>query len=183
MGNFYSFSEPNPPDDDDDSMIFIEVKNDIMPVEEAIMPVEEAIMPVEEAIMPVEEAIMPVEEAIMPVKNDIVPVKKDIAPVKNDINYIYNDILYIYSFPKTWSQNHILNTGPEYCTQCVSFGTVNGIFIGYCSDCARMYDNYERGLGFINNRGDEATVDVDYLLNSAFFTYLKDVSPSDLNII
>ena len=137
MGNFYSFSEPNPPDnDDDDSMIFIEVKKDIMPVE-----------------------------------------------VKNDINYIYNNILYIYSFPKTWSQNHILNTGPEYCTQCVSFGTVNGIFIGYCSDCARMYDNYERGLGFINNRGDEAIVDVDYLLNSAFFTYLKDVSPSDLNII
>jgi len=90
-------------------------------------------------------------------------------------NYVYNDIMYIYAFPQEWARNHILDTGPESCPTCISFGMINDIFVGYCSNCAKLYHDYERGLGFIDNEYSEAFVDVDYLVNSVFLTYLKDV--------
>ena len=99
----------------------------------------------------------------------------EIAEIIQTENYIINGITYIYAFPKVWAQNHLSDTGPESCLLCFSNGIVNDIFVGYCHICASFYHDYERGLGFINNDYDEATVDVDYLGNSAFLTYLKDV--------
>ena len=174
--------------------IIMPVEQDIiMPVEQDIME-QDIIMPVEQdIIMPVEQdIIMPVEQdIIMPVEQDIMeqdiimPVEQDIMeqdiimPVEQDTImptvYVYNNIKYIHAFPKSWARNHISDTGPESCAMCVSYGTVDGIFVGYCSACARLYHDYERGLGFIDNDYSEATVDVDYLLNSVFLTYLKDV--------
>jgi hypothetical protein len=53
------------------------------------------------------------------------------------------------SFPNEWTLSHEPGTGPEQCTNCTTFGTHEGQFIGYCANCATVYEG-ARGRGFID---------------------------------
>ena len=88
--------------------------------------------------------------------------------------YLYDYQWYHEKFPEEWAVCHKEGTGPGQCTNCADYGSINGVFIGYCANCA-IY-NYEgaRGRGFIDV-GKEIS-DNDVLgFASVFETYLKDV--------
>jgi hypothetical protein len=92
--------------------------------------------------------------------------------------------LYAIQFPRQWALNHLDYTGPKNCMNCKYYGSWNGVFIGYCTNCAREYDT-DRGNGF-SDIGEEKPTDEfirdlyyenDY---SAKNTYLKNVKPDDI---
>jgi hypothetical protein len=60
-----------------------------------------------------------------------------------DLNnyYSYDGELYTGSFPYAWAKMHIAGTGPKECDHCKLCGFYNGVFIGYCANCASQYDN------------------------------------------
>ena len=93
--------------------------------------------------------------------------------------YSYRGELYTGTFPVEWAKNHILGTGPTECANCAYFGSWNGVFIGYCSNCA-LYDYAGlRGRGFIDcgyEFKDECVLEFE----SIFETYLKDVNLDDI---
>jgi hypothetical protein len=88
--------------------------------------------------------------------------------------YLYDYQWYHEKFPEEWAVCHKEGTGPGQCTNCADYGSINGVFIGYCANCA-MYD-YEgtRGRGFIDV-GVENSDSLVLEYSSAFDTYLKDV--------
>jgi hypothetical protein len=103
----------------------------------------------------------------------------------DDLFPIYYDI----HFPLHWALNekkyYYLNdkyiTGPLHCTNCKDYGFYNGVFIGYCLNCAKELE-YTRGNGMIDEEGvefDETMVNFDLndynRENSMWNTYLKDV--------
>jgi len=84
--------------------------------------------------------------------------------------YWYNSICYHGAFPVEWAKNHYPDTGPLECWNCEDYGCVNGIFVGYCANCAQYVYEGERGRGFFDH-GVELD---DPSYPSAFETYLKD---------
>jgi hypothetical protein len=93
--------------------------------------------------------------------------------------YSYDEELYCGTFPEEWAQNHLPTTGPKECGNCVYYGSWNGVFLGYCANCANYVYNGERGYGFIDiGRECDYNRDVDGF--SIFDTYLKDVFPDDI---
>jgi hypothetical protein len=82
--------------------------------------------------------------------------------------------LYTATFPIEWAKNHLPNTGPTECGNCFYFGSWNGVFIGYCANCAYYCYNGERGCGFIG-LGKENVFEHDEKYTSVFESYLKDV--------
>jgi len=71
--------------------------------------------------------------------------------------YVVNKVKYDSHFPEEWATNHlsfvvgesddIASSGPEDCGNCTCYGSIRGVFVGYCSNCAKEY-KYERGGGF-----------------------------------
>ena len=93
--------------------------------------------------------------------------------------YSYDDELYADTFPEEWIENQLDGTGPKECGNCASYGSWNGVFIGYCCNCA-IYDYFgTRGKGFIHP-GHELTDESNNEYLSAFDTYLKDVNHCDI---
>ncbi len=98
--------------------------------------------------------------------------------------YSYDGELYTVEFPQEWAANHLPKTGPADCTICNKVGSWNGVFIGYCTDCAKKYEG-KRGLGMKTNGVENS---VDELINEwvldhsicAYDTYLKTV---DLDLV
>jgi hypothetical protein len=90
------------------------------------------------------------------------------------IYYSYNGELYAPTFPLEWAQSHKLKTGPTECANCACYGMWNGVFIGYCVNCAGYEYNYERGNGMASF-GVEFSNENRKIENSVFETYLKDV--------
>lgn len=103
----------------------------------------------------------------------------------DDLFPIYYDI----HFPLHWALNeqvyYYLNdkyiTGPLHCENCRDYGYYNGVFIGYCINCAKELE-YTRGNGMIDEEGvefDETMVNLDLndynRENSMWNTYLKNV--------
>jgi hypothetical protein len=86
-------------------------------------------------------------------------------------SYYFDGCHYEINFPLHYAVSHLEETGPKECANCKDFGSWRGLFIGYCANCAHMYD-YTRGRGFYAY-GFEDTIDRG---ESAFDTYLKDVS-------
>ena len=74
--------------------------------------------------------------------------------------YVINGIKYDAHFPEEWANDHqdfpqghpyedyLACTGPEKCGNCAFYGTLRGVFVGYCSNCAREYE-FERGKGYL----------------------------------
>jgi len=96
-----------------------------------------------------------------------------------DDKYLYNEKWYHISFPTDWAKSHEESTGPTMCENCDHFGSIEGIFLGYCANCANYIYNGERGRGFIDV-GQESTDENVLCFDSIFDTYLKDV---DINQI
>jgi hypothetical protein len=91
--------------------------------------------------------------------------------------YLFNGIAYDIHFPLEWAANPKICDDdficdPSHCKNCFDYGSYNGVFIGYCANCAQEY-NYERGNGFISS-GKEIKKGLDEK-NSAWNTYLKNV--------
>ena len=89
--------------------------------------------------------------------------------------YSYDNELYDIRFPEDWAKTHLPETGPKECSNCAHFGTINGVFCGYCITCAEDYD-FSRGPGFWFNYTELSSKNVP----SIFQTYLKDVDLRDI---
>jgi hypothetical protein len=75
--------------------------------------------------------------------------------------YIAENVCYDISFPLDWAANHIWFNGLNHlcgpsiedygCKNCSDHGSVNGVFISYCSNCADTYEygGYDRGCGVL----------------------------------
>ena len=64
-----------------------------------------------------------------------------------DETYQIGNVKYHSRFPREWAENHWTETGPEDCDNCAYNGSLNGVFIGYCVNCADYVYNGERGNG------------------------------------
>jgi hypothetical protein len=88
--------------------------------------------------------------------------------------YSYDGELYTRTFPFEWAENHVPGTGPKECGNCSYYGCWNGVFIGYCVNCAHHVYDLERGSGLISHGQEFKHPVCDpscYMSN----TYLKDV--------
>lgn len=88
-------------------------------------------------------------------------------------------VIYIGGFPLEWATSHAPETGPMSCLNCLDYGSLRGVFIGYCANCASRVYNGERGLGFMGD-GKE---DVDGIGESAFDTYLYGVCTKMIGLV
>jgi hypothetical protein len=93
--------------------------------------------------------------------------------------YSYDEELYCGTFPENWVEDCLEGTGPRECGNCASYGSWNGVFLGYCANCAVYVYNGERGRGFVDI-GKELMHEDAYLHTSVFDTYLKGVLPDDV---
>lgn len=93
--------------------------------------------------------------------------------------YSYDEELYCGTFPEKWAKNHLPGTGPKDCRNCAHFGSWNGVFLGYCANCAEYEYNGERGRGLIDV-GTEHHNDFVSKFPSIFETYLSGFIPDDV---
>ena len=97
--------------------------------------------------------------------------------------YCVNNIYYDIHFPIEWVFQTPVNIdpgimifGPETCYNCFQNGYHNGVFIGYCINCAYLC-NYTRGNGIINGiEMNEPYLDSN---NSIFNLYLQTLESMD----
>ena len=97
--------------------------------------------------------------------------------------YVLNGVAYDIHFPLEWAihpkrfdDNYA--SCPSDCNNCLEYGSYNGVFIGYCLNCARAY-GYERGNGF-ETYGVERSGDGREEKNSVWNTYLKNVKLDEI---
>jgi len=93
--------------------------------------------------------------------------------------YSYNNNLYAGTFPEEWALDHKHDTGPNACDNCRESGCWNGVFLGYCSNCAIHVYAGERGKGFFSP-GEEIFNQENENFESAFDTYLYNVNLHDV---
>lgn len=55
---------------------------------------------------------------------------------------------YVDTFPRDWLENEHPKCGPVNCSNCRTYGSINGIFVGYCLNCACSDFKGKRGNGF-----------------------------------
>ncbi len=64
--------------------------------------------------------------------------------------YVVNGKKYHIRFPMEWAHTHKAfkllgevdfndGSGPEYCGNCDAYGSIRGVFVGYCSGCLENY--------------------------------------------
>ncbi len=61
--------------------------------------------------------------------------------------YLVNGRKYHIRFPMEWAHNHMTisingyedKSGPKDCGNCDVYGSIRGVFVGYCSNCLRNY--------------------------------------------
>ena len=91
----------------------------------------------------------------------------------------------------TYNNNGFSFTGPFECKICQKDGFCNGVFIGYCCNCAKVH-NYKRGFGIIqvNNEPKEANTYIfDHrmenfpLKDSIWKKYLLNIKIDDIGDI
>jgi hypothetical protein len=93
--------------------------------------------------------------------------------------YSYDEELYCGTFPENWVEDCLEGTGPKECGNCSYYGSWNGVFLGYCANCAQYVYNGERGQGFIDI-GKECDYNPNVNGPSVFDTYLKGLIPDDV---
>ena len=92
--------------------------------------------------------------------------------------YTYDGELYTGTFPQEWVKSHSSDgTGPKECINCNIVGSWNGVFIGYCSNCAEVVYKFERGNGFYIMGIEKCINDND---KNAFKSYLKNIDLKDI---
>jgi len=93
--------------------------------------------------------------------------------------YSYDEELYCGTFPENWVEDCLEGTGPKECGNCAYYGSWNGVFLGYCTNCAQYVYNGERGRGFIDI-GKECDYNPEVCGPSVFDTYLKGLYPDEV---
>lgn len=76
-------------------------------------------------------------------------------------------------FPRYFAEYHKPGTGPDQCQNCMVYGHIDNIFVGYCIDCSFKYKGY-RGIGFTGKN-----VVNEYMTNKNFFLRKVSFVPSD----
>jgi len=108
---------------------------------------------------------------------------KEYYTISGHVDKVGLPIIYIGGFPLDWALDHLPETGPIECANCLEFGCLRGVFIGYCANCADYLYNFTRGAGFI---GDGTEYQSNNPENSAFETYLKGIdmtTVSELDVV
>jgi len=100
-------------------------------------------------------------------------------PFHYEDKYLYDYQWYHEKFPEAWAKCHNDGTGPGQCGNCADYGSVNGVFIGYCANCAVHDYNGTRGRGFIDNGVELSDNDV-LEIPSVFETYLEGVNVNNI---
>jgi len=100
------------------------------------------------------------------------PPRED--PFYHDGKYLYQGVWYHQQFPVSWAMYHHFDTGPHDCQNCACYGSVEGVFVGYCANCALHFYEGGRGRGFMGD-GVELDTDIARSYPSAFDTYLVGV--------
>jgi hypothetical protein len=67
--------------------------------------------------------------------------------------YIVDGEKYDIHFPLCWAIDHcsiefnnqVIGSGPRDCNNCYSYGSINGVFVGYCKNCSDFIYKGERG--------------------------------------
>ena len=86
--------------------------------------------------------------------------------------YTYNGVHYDIAFPLFWVLFEHPKRGPHNCSNCSEYGSLRGVFIMYCMNCAEEYneEGYHVGYGSEGNGVEIITGD---LYKSAYMTYLQ----------
>lgn len=94
--------------------------------------------------------------------------------------YQYNNIYYDINFPIEWilHKPDIHPFGPENCQECFKKGFYNGVFIGYCVNCAEKV-HFCRGNGMIEQGKECIKEDI----NSMWNIYMQTVDLHDIGDI
>ena len=100
-------------------------------------------------------------------------------PFHYEDKYLYDYQWYHEKFPVAWAVNHKEGTGPGQCSNCADYGSINGVFIGYCANCATCDYEGTRGRGFIE-AGVELSENDVLRFESAFETYLSGVNLNEI---
>jgi hypothetical protein len=88
--------------------------------------------------------------------------------------YLIGGIHYHSRFPREWAESHQRDSGPEECENCENYGSLAGIFIGYCANCAAYTYRGTRGRGILST-GIER-MPVDNVTESIYDTYLSGLT-------
>ena len=95
------------------------------------------------------------------------------------------------NFPIKWAVENLnendeyILVGPFHCGNCAIVGSINNVFVGYCSNCALYKYNYSRGNGFndigaeqiVNHLGEELNPQ-----NSIWNTYMENVQYDQIGL-
>jgi hypothetical protein len=100
-------------------------------------------------------------------------------PFHYEDKYLYDYQWYHEKFPEAWALNHQEGTGPGQCNNCADYGSVNGVFIGYCANCALYCYEGSRGRGFMGD-GVELSDNDALQYPSVFDTYLENVNVNNI---
>lgn len=103
--------------------------------------------------------------------------------------YIVNGKKYHLRFPMEWAHTHktfIINggeyeykSGPEYCGNCDLYGSIRGVFVGYCGNCLQNYIETNEPRG----RLVAPSLSVDMLENDDIwlqYPYMYNVPKSEI---
>lgn len=99
--------------------------------------------------------------------------------------YLMNGIKYHVNFPLAWALNHLKiscdgaedETGPHTCGNCNMYGSIRGVFVGYCGNCLLLYHNTDSWRGCLVEPG----LPVEFLEDKdmwARFPYMSGVPKS-----
>jgi len=114
--------------------------------------------------------------------------ENEILPIYYDIHFPLNWVLEyeLEMEPTSKEMDDEYSTGPVHCNNCKYFGCYNGVFIGYCMNCAEEFYN-ARGNGLTDEEGVEinenmVAFDLTYFSKekSIWNTYLKGVSLNEI---
>ena len=89
--------------------------------------------------------------------------------------YVFDGELYTSTFPQEYAMNHAFGTGPKHCRNCAEVGSWNGVFIGYCANCAFHAYKGQRGRGFIDIGQEDDSVE-GMKFHSVFDTYMRGIN-------
>lgn len=101
---------------------------------------------------------------------------------EKDKYYVYDGVKYDIRFPLNWALKHLRHpkdssilSGPAEngCNSCKYYGSINGVFVGYCEICSKVIYNGSRpGFHNINELTDTEMWDI--------FPYMAGVSKKDI---
>jgi len=108
---------------------------------------------------------------------------------QNKTVYVIKNVIYTGLFPIEWALNpetydwefegkinHFImgpGTSKNHCDNCNFYGSFHGVFIGYCSNCAKRYE-FSRGKGF-TSQGVEYNGEDGDMNETIGVSYLKGV--------